>query len=555
MADTFTLGLLDEKNINSSSTAGPDKPLTAPALPVSGAAPTNFTQSASQVFSSSASSSLSAVSSIVSSDLFGDIDEVTTTSDYYNLDTPYTGYVWITFPQATVAGPDASGNVLGGISTSANALSTVSDLISVRPQQLREFSISRLINGIGQFKLTLFDPNYTEIESKLVKNKGTIAFKYGYSDKYSSAGTGPGVSPLYTGKVLSYSIEFFLEGAEISMNGLSAGHELNLIRTFKAHNNFEGKRISDIVTDMATDAGLIPIVETTARLLTRAESDNVDKIDKVFLQTGETSLQFIINKLLPYAVNNSGDANYGVFVKLNKGKTELHFHTPYYKPSDSSTTTSSSTSTAVGTAKASVSTEIVPTFTMFKDKDSVLKSFRPDWKMSTYQIIGGGSTFSAAVNSTSKDIRMILVDNNAAVPQTVDGKDNKGINETPKLKGKQISTYNAMVMPGPSKEEQDARVLAALSTRHIGAISATAEILGNASSFNIFDKVAVVIYIPKGSDVASLGSQNVHWVSGYYRISGITDIIRGGDFITHLSLITDGRSNFLQDNKIVKKAP
>jgi hypothetical protein len=332
------------------------------------------------------------------------------------------------------------------------------------------------------------------------------------------------MSPWYTGKVLNYSIDFQTNGSIIHFSGVSLGWEMNASKTFKGFN--ANQKISDIVKEIGTQYGFEEndmIIEPTKSVQTRDDLENTKNINKSFLQKGETSLQFILSTLRPYAINEKGQGDYICFFEEIDNKSKLHFHTKWYGEFDE---------------------KAVPAFTQFKSKNSPVLKFTPTWNVSMFQLFGAGSTFTSSFDADTKqydvDFKHLQQD-----PQGSVSKDPRtNVEELmPLTKEGKLNTYYSSSECFRTNTEAKAASANTLSKFYAGAIGGTLDIIGT-TNMNLISKIAVIIYQNHLKTVTS--GKMVHWISGYFRTK-IIDRIKLGSFTTSLTLITDGRAAVLQD--------
>lgn len=503
----------------------------------------------------------------VGSTLFSDVKEITLDdSSYYANNQPMLSRVLVDFTARadTDATDTKSLTKEGAQSVGASAIeaakqtvleSITGGLAEQRPQRLISFDYNRTVDGIGQFSLVIFDSTWTEIEEKLVKNKGEFRLQYGYSD-----GTENTISPWYSLKAFQYKCDFKMQGVVLTITGLGTGWKMNVGQAYKG---FEEKKISEIIKQMAKDAGIFTDYETwveeTADVLTYDDMEAVGQIPKKFQITAQTPFQFVLNKLRPYAKNKEGQGNYVFFFdNTPKGDTVLHFHTPYFLPKKK--VSGSEYMNAVKQAEQIAGIGTVPGFTMFKSPNSPVLNFNPDWRMSTIQLAGGGGTFNTIIDANSKqvvDIRADLTKNNNVI-QATDNKPNIVEEKPDKLlyvNKDKPSFFINKDQPTRYTTELKTKTDADFSRRIIGAIRGTLQIVGT-PKFKIMDRIAVLVYIPSdeskitgmiesivsGEKISqAVTKKNVHWISGYFRIIKIRDTISAGSFTTTLELVTDTR--------------
>lgn len=481
-----------------------------------------------------------------------DVDEVTINSAYYSTEQPLLARMILQFPKqideigtvttsTTNAIPDTSSvinisktvsSVSPELSATFNNITPEEDYLEVRPNNFLGLDFNRIYNGFGTFTITLFDPKWDAIEKRLNKNKGFFRFKYGYLDGGPNA-----VSPWYVAKSFHYNSVFSMEGSTITISGITQGYSLNFTKHYKAM-NLKNELISDIAKAICGDLGpdYIPVIEETLPVTSRDGMLTTDSINKIFNLTAETYFKVIIEQLCKYARNKDGQGNYTFFIRPNlQGKNEFHFHTINYDPTKGTT----------------VSGKTTPGFTQFRNKNQALISFTPSWALSIAQLTGGGGTTSAIIDTNNKDFSSYNA-NMETNPQKMDGnskfimvmhpeeglpKEDKGDNK--------IIAFKIPITADRSADQNKASVQAEFSRSYPGAIKATLVIFGT-PNFYLTQKIAVFVFRPQSNNLEAT-VDNVHWISGFFRIIGIRDSISLGKFTTTFDLVSDGRSRVAPD--------
>ena len=330
--------------------------------------------------------------------------------------------------------------------------------------------------------------------------------------------------------------------------------------------------------------------------MSRDGIDTTDEVNKFINLNGETYFRIIIGQLCKYARNEQGQGGYGFFIRVTSdGRNEFHFHTITYEPKTSNqpsqpsqvvkppslqeqalaaaglppdtpgdtkltpeqsqkaaaflnqkradmnagidiNPTNSSTSST-----STKNTNLVPGFTQFRNKNSALIRFTPNWSAVITQIAGGGGTTSAIIDTNSKDCSKYSADLNSN-PQKLGSKSNMTVlnpdTYLPK-DSKGLKAFNMMITPERSVNQNQAVVQADFSRSAIASSTAILEIFGT-PNFYLTQKIAVFIFKPQGDNLVA-STDNVHWVSGFFQIIQISDIIKAGKFITIFKLVTEGR--------------
>lgn len=480
---------------------------------------------------------------------------------------------------------------------------------SAVPNHFISMQYRNVFLGVGFLTLTLFDPKWDDIEQRLIKSKGFFRFQYGYMGPDAAGAQ----SPWYVAKCYNYKIDFGMEGTTLSISAITTGYSMTFTKV-SASLNLKGELISDTALNIcnAFDVNYIPVIEKTAPVKSREAMEGTDEINKLLSMTGETYIKVILNQLVKYAVNEQGQGNYGFFIRTTKeGKKEFHFHTINYDPQKSPLSQSSqavsspslkdqanaaaglpadtpgdtkltpeqsqkaaafinqkraemnsgkdinpTTSSIPSTTPSTTLATKTPAFTRFRNKNSAMITFTPSWQMSVVQLTGGGGTSSVIIDMTTKNASVTLADMDS-FPQKFDNATQITKLEfkdyIPKpLQGNDVLAGFSWTFSAARNEEQnDAIVGAKFSKNYPGGITANLEIVGT-PNFYVTQKVAAFIFKPQGDNKTATTS-NVHWISGFYRIKGITDRIIAGKYTTILELVSDGRS--LVDLEKVKALP
>lgn len=448
---------------------------------------------------------------MASNTLFSDTEEISLHSNFYPSSQPFIGKVVIQIPEEAV-----TDDVIIDAKKRTDIVENAPVLES-RPQNLLHFEYDRIPKGVGKFVLKIFDPTW-ELEDKIIRAKGLLGFKFGYSDDEYA------MSPLFVGKVSNYTIDFQMNGVIICLFGLTLGFELALVKKFSS---VVGKKISDIVKEKAIAAGYDEdhiFIEATKDVLSRNSTENTDLSQNIFTQKGLSDIDFISDYLIAYARTEQDIGDYRLYTEQgNDGEFELHFHTPHYKiPGKES--------------------EKIKAFTQYKDPNSPVITFRPSWNMTATQFGGLGGSFQAIIDINSKEIvtnssdlnkKPLIYDNS---PNTVVEKASS--DESDATKSPLVFKYTNFTAHESS--QLGSQVDAEFAQQALGAVQGELEIHGT-NKLKFMEKIAVIVYIPSSSNFGP-NKKLVHWISGYYRINGLKDVITRGSFKTYISLISSGRT-------------
>lgn len=451
-----------------------------------------------------------------------DYDEITYDSSFYKLANPYIASVWIKVPKTEPN--DKSEKILSVSESNIENSPYLYDL----PQNFVSFNFNRSLYGVGYFNITLFDPEFSKIEKTFVENKAVIAFQYGYEGKEDTIR-----SPWYLGLIVDYKIQFLLEGALISLNGLSTGHEFTTMKyvqpaaVIKEAMGDRKAKISEIVAKLAENLKLKTKIEPTKG------NDFVGEGLKSFNEVYEksltapntsSSLQYIMDCLKPLALNEKEVGGYVAFIEVPRTKEStpiLHFHTPGYK-------------------EEKELKKKIPLYTKFKSPNSVLRDFQPDWQMSKALLLGGEKTKAISYDPFNK--YLIKKEINFSVDEQPYFKDQQQKTVDTAKKSPDSGAAKSIVVPSSTQKELDVKTKVVYDSTLNFSLQAELSIQGTVE-FGLTDNIAVHVYIPKGPEQYNENGQNkVHWTSGEFIIKEIRDSISNGDFITSFSLMTSGRT-------------
>lgn len=475
---------------------------------------------------------------------FADVEDVALDDPtYYPVNQPYVPRVLIKFPTVTET-PEKTVSSLD---------LTDNKYLEVYPNNLLSFSCNIITDTVARMTLSLFDPSWGEIEETLVKNRGIFALRFGYPENF--------VSPWYKVQTTGYSLEFKQSGIIIHIAGIMTGFQLNLTKKFKGFGD-KNQLISDIVEEIVQDINNSGdkdfqikkenvFIEKTSSVFSRDKISDPSLGEKLFQQSGQTDIEFICNELAKYAISadtNQGDYKFFIDVDPVTNDIEFHFHSMMYKVQRKGNQPSSQFNLQGGRATTAQqsTTKKVPAFTMFKEKNTPLINFSPLWNQTVANITGSSGNFSAIIDlnkTTFSQVKSasntpVVTDNSGGIVDT-----QKEVKDDPEQTVQKKSNAGKYT-PGGNVYALVAEETSKQTQAIMGAIRAEIEIVGNPRSFRIFDKIAVLVYSPRQSNE---NEKLVHWISGYFRILGITHIIQAGKYTTKLHLMTDVRQTVYTD--------
>ncbi len=451
------------------------------------------------------------------------IDEVTLSSKYYPASQPFLVQFLIQFPAS----------VGGSLENSvAKYVDSADNILEVRPNNLISFSCDEKPQGLGTFSLTLFDPKWNEIETKLRKSKGKLRIRWGYADQGDMVGLAnrnTTATPWIEAYVFNYSLKFGLQGTTISLTGSLIGYSLTFTKKYEGY-GANGELISDIVTKIAKDSGFQPIVEKTSAIATMSSLTDTNMLPKFFIKKGQTDLSFIMNELRPYAksaISNEGDYQFFIKRPMKVGELpQLHFHTMHYNYANENSANS-------------LTKIVIPTFTLFKDPNSPVIDYSPLWGATIANLIGANDNFSVIIDGASKDA-IPYTPSIKTVAQPYDNKSGvtflnaEEVDSNAKSQpDNKIISFETEVIPDLNHDEQVALLHTRMAKASRQILQANLTVQGIVA-FQLMDLISVVVYIPQSTSKA-------HWTSGYFRINNIKHYIEAGSYKTVFHLVTDGR--------------
>jgi hypothetical protein len=371
---------------------------------------------------------------------------------------------------------------------------TVDDFAS-RPRHLESFSCTFEVETLGDFEFVLFDPEYDFIEELVTKSEGKCTFQFGYT-------TGGLKSPVYSGTIMEYTPEFLYDGIRIHLRGFFTALTLHKFTKTRA---WTGKRVSDIVREIAVNNGFTPIVDDTKKVEYHEDLQTTDQKDKTF-QQHNTDWSFMVNTLQKQAVREKDDVG-GYIMYVDEEKKELHFHPPKMEEGP------------------------VKTF-VWRDKMTEVIEFSPCYEGGLLaRLLAGGSTQAAARDAvtgvTTDNLvhdKSLTVGKGAATdPQRVQG-ENPASKTAGQPTARIVKDFHDSAMA-----ENEAKFW---WWREAWKSALTGQLV-------IVGDPRVMPYKKYEIQVAKK-SGGLHWTSGLYYSHGIHHEIRGGGYTSTLELWRTG---------------
>lgn len=358
----------------------------------------------------------------------------------------------------------------------------------IPPEHLVQFTYTRKpLNAANKFIISLYDETAMMIEYQLLKGYKEIKFQYGYVNGV--------VSPVYSGMVTEYDVDFTSAGALINIEGLSSS-----ISSFSkpVTKTYTDMKIHEIVKDIAQEEGWIEgnIVEC------QSLSDGDNK-DKTFTRNNQAAQIFITNELIPYAKSaKNGDSNYVLNFEDTADGTKVNFY-PIIQAGKGIGSSNSTTDYEFQWGSG--------------DRNSKVISFNPDYS-GTLSLMSGGATVEAeTVDKIANEMFAVKYDNNSDSDRTTLGSK---------------ATYNyseaKRKIGGSSYTMDEMTNIAAYMWYSHATYPVTAElvVLGD-PNLKAFDIISVVMLNKDGLP---------HHSSGIYLIKEIEDDISAGSFTSKMTL-------------------
>lgn len=367
------------------------------------------------------------------------------------------------------------------------------------PEHLISFTYNRKpLNAANKFTISLFDETAIMLEYQLIQGYKDIKFQYGY--------VGGVKSPVYSGQVTSYDIDFTTAGATLNIEGISSSTSaFSKPRT----KSYENMRIDEIVRDIAQEENW-----EVGKLVECQPVSDGDNPNKTFVRSNLTAPVFITQELIPLAkAASNGDSNFVLNFDDSGDKTIVNFY-PIIQASVTG-------SDQVKEDKSSNDKDSVKRDYEFQwgggDRNSRVISFNPNYS-GILKLVSGGATVDAkAVDRIANEMFHMSIDNTTDEAHTV--LDEKSAYD--------FSTAKRVI--GGSSYTQD-------EMKHISAylwytnasypVTADMSILGD-PNIQAFDLISMVMLNKDGIP---------HHSSGAYLIKEIEDQIEGGNFVTNMQL-------------------
>lgn len=362
------------------------------------------------------------------------------------------------------------------------------NMTQVPPEHLVQFTYTRKpLNSANKFIISLFDETAMLVEYQLLKGYKEIKFQYGYVNGV--------VSPVYSGMVTEYDVDFTSAGAVLNIEGLSSS-----ISSFSkaVTKTYSGMRIHEIVKAIAKEEGWIE-----GNIVACQPVSDGDNKNKTFTRNNQAAQIFITNELIPYAKSaKNGDSNYVLNFEDTAEGTKVNFY-PIIQAGKQDDPSAAITDYEFQWGSG--------------ERNSKVISFNPDYS-GTLSLMSGGATVEAdTVDKIANEMFSIKYDNNTDSNRTT-------------LGSKAPYDYAGAVrkIGGSSYTMDEMKNIAAYMWYSHSTYPVTAElvVLGD-PNLNAFDMVSIVMLNKDGLP---------HHSSGVYLIKEIEDDISAGLFQSKMTL-------------------
>lgn len=375
------------------------------------------------------------------------------------------------------------------------------------PQHLQGFTFTRGFNEVGTFQLIVADPTWTKIQD-LIYEDPTCSWQFGYE--------GDGVkSPMFHGRILKATPSFIIDATQVVIEGTTEEIRMSQMRKTRAHpdtslgETFD--RISTYVERILQRAypDWAYEVQRTKRLLVHDSFSGGMPVDMRFTQQRQTDLQFIRNVLAPKAIRERDDVG-GYIFTFDPEQRHFYFGPPKFENGP----------------------EREP-FIFMRESLSEVISFASEGDSSfLFGTKGGERAAVPFIDLMNRKLEYAYADNDNTptkarlTPFRSPG--HEGIVYT-----RESHPY-MITLPAHNKDVADAMARTAYFRAFWGAVTAKLVIQGDYDTRILPNKVVtVVVLTPTGE---------VHYSSGNYLVTEITDEIASGSWTTSLELTRDGAS-------------
>ena len=400
------------------------------------------------------------------------------------------------------------------------------------PQYLQSFEFHRVTNGLGRFSITLVDPNWTEVESKILASTSAgkkMQLEYGM---LGVAGKINNTSSKIDILILKYDMEMFLDYSVITAQGLCLGVS-TLGSTLLGSSTHTSSFLKDTISSRGTTNVSAYMIEL-ATMLGFSMKDKTIDVEETDINFSKEDLGTTEDKARILTCDNSTILNHIVSVLIPKAVSKDSKKSPFvfYVSKRPPSTSTDRTGVSAAADDEAVDKEVfhfhsmarainkVPRtkLTMFSDKTSHIKSFKPSFEHTVANIARGTDVVAYGYDRVSGEM-VGEARHNDTGPSKVDS---PPPSPTAKMGG---------YVPGERSNQVE-------SLNYVHAVAANAPLTAELVmvgdvNYSLLDCMDTFVTIPTGNRKGE-----PHNTSNRYIITGIKDTIQDGVFETTLKLCT-----------------
>lgn len=363
-------------------------------------------------------------------------------------------------------------------------------------QYLRSIQVEITNDAAWTATVVLYDPEGDYLENLLssvdIGNR-FLKFRWGWD-------RGDGVSPfpLMLGQMVTWEPAFTEQGVELSID-LTAAALSAAILDKRVRSYPEGKRVSDIVREIAADRGW-PTQDTLGR---DTIEDTDGTLDKPIQNYEESDYRFVRDQLVPLAANKDGERFMCYF-----NRDEIHFHSKGFL------------------TRQNTPVQVAKTYTFARDAKGEVLAFTPR-NASMYAIVTGGenAVYTFVDERTGRRIEIETTREGGPDNVIVTYPDEKATVDT----GDGVKAR--IHIPARSEAEGRMLVRAAYGLKREQPYEASIEVRGT-HEFDVGDFIEVKYHTRSGRE---------HYLSGMFFVTAIQHQIDAGSWTTTAELIRSGQ--------------
>ena len=401
------------------------------------------------------------------------------------------------------------------------------------PQYLQSFEFHRVTNGLGRFSITMVDPEWTDVESRILRSSSAgnrVELEYGMLGVDGKVNTSSRLNAI----IVKYDMEMFLGYSVITAQGLCLGIS-TLGSTLVGSSTHTSSFLKDTISSRGTTNissymielakvlgfsdkdGTIDVEETESNF-SKEDLGTTEDRERILTCDNSTILNHITSVLIPRAVSKTEKKSPFVFYVSNKklpspdgksrsgadvekdskgvGKEVFHFHS------------------------MARDIEKIPRtkLTLFSDKTSHIKSFKPSFEHTVSNIVRGTDVISFGYDRVSGELKRSAQHNDSG-PSKMDSPSPPQLAKT------------GGYVPGEGTN-QDASLNYVHSVAASAPLTAELVMVGDVS-YDLLDCMDIFVNIPTGKRKGE-----PHNTTNRYIVVGIKDTIQDGVFDTTLKLCT-----------------